>query len=95
MYFCVMIDVFVCVNRFLESWIVFQMLRNLGCYAGKSIWDLTGMVANTGSWPGGYLCMYMAYIFVMFLSRIFVVQFIHIVSSSSDVGKRQVYKRVT
>lgn len=35
------------------------------------------------------------YIFVMFLSRIFVVQFIHIVSSSSDVGKCQVYKRVT
>jgi hypothetical protein len=58
-----MFDVFVCVSRLLESWIAFQMLRNLGCFAGRSIWDLIGMDANIGSWPGGYLCMYMVYIF--------------------------------
>jgi hypothetical protein len=87
-----MSDDLVSVNRFLESWIAFQMLRNLGCFAGKSIWDLIGMDANIGSWPGGYLCMYTVYIFLICFLLIITFWFIHIVSSSSNTGKRQFYE---
>jgi len=61
------VHVLVCVNRFLESWIAFQMLRSLDYSAGKSIWVLIDMVESTGSWPGGYLCMYIECYLILFL----------------------------
>lgn len=61
------VDVLVCVNRFLESLSAFQMLRSLDYSAGKSIWVLIDMVESTGSWPGGYLCMYIEYYIILFL----------------------------
>jgi len=61
------VHVLVYVNRFLESWIASQMSRSLDYSVGKSIWVLIDMVESTGSWPGGYLCMYIEYYVVLFL----------------------------